>query len=156
MRTVHRNTLHLMDSGHSGLFAKAQRAVFTTLYVLNKKVAFNDKVSIIMMGIDFLQVSFVDANCGARFTLWQMLAFPLSSMPGLPWQNIPIMMPILQFGGFLSVWDILTTLSPTVQMLLFYSAIGWVTTTIGLAVYVSNGFMNEDFSSVWPIKVSGW
>ncbi len=83
------------------------------------------------------------------FLLWQLLAFPLSSLPVFSLVDQPMIAPFLRFIGALSTVDV----PDNVQLPLFVSAVVWVALYVGLAFTVCRSYTRDQHLNSFPVKV---
>ena len=83
----------------------------------------------------------------------QMMSFPLSQSPTLPWQHSSVLSEFSSALSVLSVGRAISLMGAGVTLGSFYIALFWIFGLLGCAVWVGYSFARESFRVVWPIKL---
>lgn len=81
-----------------------------------------------------------------------MLAFPLSTDPKLPWQDVPMVRSVAQALGILQLGFLVKLGGAAVAAAVYFASLAWILLTLGCSVYVGAAFINNKFNVLWPLK----
>ncbi|KAA0165235.1 hypothetical protein FNF28_03516 [Cafeteria roenbergensis] len=118
-------------------FQTFKTGLFGVLFVMAKDASMQRLFAIFMMVLDFLQ----------------MMSFPLSQSPTLPWQHSSVLSEFSSALSVLSVGRAISLMGAGVTLGSFYIALFWIFGLLGCAVWVGYSFARESFRVVWPIKL---
>lgn len=84
----------------------------------------------------------------------QLMGFPLSPQPYLPWEKSSLMTGLMMFMGAFRL-SIAVFAHDLFKLVGCYFAIVWVCGQLACACWVGYNFISEKFTVMWPVKVRG-